>query len=256
MKNIKSLLLSTFAGVLFAGSALAAGGGDLPFQANIQPDNLKSLQNGAKLYVNYCYGCHSLEFQRYQRLVDDLQIPKEVVIENLMFTGDKIGDQMKIAMRKEDAAKWFGAAPPDLSLVARSRGVDWLFSYLKGFYKDEKRPYGYNNLVFPSVGMPHVLEGLQGVQGAVFDEHPCADDASKTCKSFAKFEQLAPGSLSAAEYDEAARDIVNFLHYVGEPDKADRIRTGVFVILFLLGLFALAYLLKKEYWKDVYPNGH
>lgn len=242
MKNLTSLIVSLFAGAgLMVGAAQAAGG-DVPLEhANIQPDNLKSLQNGAALYVNYCYGCHSLEYQRYERMANDLQLNTDVVIDNLMVTGDKIGDQMKIAMRKDDAAVWFGTPAPDLTLVARSRGVDWIYSYLKGFYKDPSRPYGVNNTVFPNVGMPHVLEGLQGLQIK-------ADGG--------KLELPNPGRMSAEEYDAAVRDLTNFLHYVGEPAKAERKFVGVFVILFLLVLFGVAYLLKKEYWKDVHGAGH
>lgn len=223
-------------------SAAFASGGDLHLEhANIQPDNIVSLQNGAKLYVNYCLGCHSLEHQRYQRLATDLQIPNDIVLQNLMFSGEKIGDQMKIAMRKDDAAKWFGAPPPDLTLIARSRGVDWVYTYLKSFYKDDTRPYGVNNTVFPNVGMPHALQSLQGLQ-AKTDGHG--------------FEVVQEGSMTAEEYDQSVRDLTNFLHYVGEPNKHERKVLGIYVIMFLLALFAVAYLLKKEYWKDVYPDGH
>lgn len=242
MKTITNLIVSLLAGAgLLIGVAHAAGS-ELPtMSANIQPDNVKSLQNGAALYVNYCYGCHSLEHQRYERMAKDLQLDTDVVIDNLMVTGDKIGDLMKIAMRKDDAAAWFGKAAPDLTLVARSRGPDWIYSYLKSFYKDESRPYGVNNLYFPSVGMPHVLEGLQGLQ-AKTDE--------------GKLELIRQGSMDPAQYDTAARDLSNFLHYVGEPAKAERKSVGIFAVLFLLVLFGVAYLLKKEYWKDVHGAGH
>lgn len=225
--------------------------------SDIQPSNLVSLQNGAKLYVNYCLGCHSLDHQRYERLARDLDLSDDIVMKNLMFTGEKIGDQMKIAMRKEDAAKWLGIAPPDLTLVARSRGPDWIYTYLKSFYKDEKRPYGVNNTVFPNVGMPHVLQGLQGLQNAVFEDEACPDDSSKKCKVFEKFEASDDqGSMKADEYDQSVRDITNFLNYVGEPIKQERKQIGIYVIMFLMVFFAIAYLLKKEYWKDVYPDGH
>ena len=240
--KITNLIVSLFAAAsLLAGTAFAAGGDAHLEHANIQPDNLKSLQNGAALYVNYCYGCHSLEYQRYERMAKDLKLDTDVVISNLMFTGEKIGDQMKIAMSKEDAGKWFGAAPPDLTLVARARGVDWVYSYLKAFYKDETRPYGVNNTVFPSVGMPHVLEGLQGLQ-------------VKT--DTGALELARQGSMTAEQYDAAVRDLTNFLHYVGEPAKAERKFVGVFAVLFLMVLFGVAYLLKKEYWKDVHGAGH
>ncbi|WP_407951162.1 cytochrome c1 [Permianibacter fluminis] len=237
-----SLFVSLVASAgLLAGAAFASGGEEHLEHANIQPDNLKSLQNGAALYVNYCLGCHSLEHQRYQRMATDLHFDTDVVIQNLMFTGDKIGEQMKIAMRKDDAAKWFGTPPPDLTLVARSRGADWIYTYLKGFYKDDKRPYGVNNTVFPNVGMPHVLQSLQGLQTRTDEGH---------------LELATPGKLNAEEYDNTVRDLVNFLNYVGEPIKAERRFVGVFVVLFLLFFFGVAYLLKKEYWKDVHGDDH
>jgi ubiquinol-cytochrome c reductase cytochrome c1 subunit len=248
MKKIFALLLAAT-----SLSAFGSGGAVHLEHANIQPDNLVSLQNGAKLFVNYCMGCHSLEHQRYERMANDLQIPNDIVIQNLMLGTEKIGDQMKIAMNKQDAAEWFGAPPPDLTLTARIRpgGPDWIYTYLKSFYRDETRPYGVNNVVFPSVGMPHVLEGLQGVQLAVFEDEPCADDAKRTCKKFSKLELLEQGQMTPEEYDTAARDIANFLTYVAEPMKAERREMGVYVLLFLLVLFALGYKLKKEYWKDV-----
>ncbi|HEX4912000.1 MAG TPA: cytochrome c1 [Permianibacter sp.] len=241
MKIITKLIVAVVAGAGFLTGAAYAAGGAPTEKAPIQPDNLKSLQNGAALYVNYCYGCHSLEYQRYERMAKDLKLDTDVVIDNLMVTGEKIGDQMKIAMRKEDAAVWFGTAAPDLTLVARSRGADWIYSYLKGFYKDPSRPYGVNNTVFPSVGMPHVLEGLQGLQVKTDD---------------GKLELASQGSMTVEEYDNAVRDLTNFLHYVGEPAKAERKSVGVFVVLFLMVLFGVAYLLKKEYWKDVHGAGH
>lgn len=242
MKKITSLFVSLVASAgLLAGAAFASGGEEHLEHANIQPDNLKSLQNGAALYVNYCLGCHSLEHQRYQRMATDLHFDTDVVIQNLMFTGDKIGEQMKIAMRKDDAAKWFGTPPPDLTLVARSRGADWIYTYLKGFYKDDKRPYGVNNTVFPNVGMPHVLQGLQGLQTRTDEGH---------------LELATAGKLNEEEYDNTVRDLVNFLNYVGEPIKAERRFVGVFVVLFLLFFFGVAYLLKKEFWKDVHGDDH
>ncbi len=236
MKKLVLGLLSCVVSVVFA-----SGDGIQLQHANVQPDNFVSLQNGAKLYVNYCLGCHSLEFQRYERLAKDLQLPNDLVAKNLMFTGEKIGDQMTIAMKKDDAAKWFGAPPPDLSLVSRSRGTDWIYTYLKSFYKDEKRPYGVNNTVFPSVGMPHVLQPLQGLQART-DEHG--------------FELVQDGSMTPDEYDSAVRDIANFLQYVGEPVKQERKVMGIYAMIFLLVFFIFAYMLKKEYWKDVYPDGH
>jgi ubiquinol-cytochrome c reductase cytochrome c1 subunit len=224
---------------LFSLAVTAAGGGDYkPHDpAHINSKDKVSLQNGAKLYMNYCMGCHSIEFSRYKRVADDLGIPEDVMKENLIFDDSKIHDLMKNAMPKKYAENWFGAAPPDLSLIARFRGADWLYNYLRAFYKDPSRPYGVNNTVFPDVGMPHVLEPLQGTQ---------------FLSEEGELELIAEGALSPEEYDNAVRDLVNFLDYVGEPIKLKRQSMGVYVLLFILVFFILAYLLKKEYWRDIH----
>jgi len=220
-------------------AAVAAGGGDYKPNdpANNHLTDNASLQRGAALYMNYCMGCHGVEFSRYKRMAEDLNIPEEVLTQNLIFDGSKPGDLMTSAMPKKNAEIWFGAAPPDLSLIARYRGVDWLYNYLRAFYKDETRPYGVNNTVFPDVGMPHVLEPLQGMQ-YLSEEGDLA--------------LISEGSLSPEEYDIAIRDLVNFLEYVGEPAKLKRQSLGVYVLLFILVFFVLAYFLKKEYWKDIH----
>jgi len=220
-------------------AAVAAGGGDYKPNdpANNRLTDNASLQRGAALYMNYCMGCHGVEFSRYKRMAEDLNIPEEVLTQNLIFDGSKPGDLMTSAMPKKNAEIWFGAAPPDLSLIARYRGVDWLYNYLRAFYKDETRPYGVNNTVFPDVGMPHVLEPLQGMQ-YLSEEGDLA--------------LISEGSLSPEEYDIAIRDLVNFLEYVGEPAKLKRQSLGVYVLLFILVFFVLAYFLKKEYWKDIH----
>ena len=223
----------------------SAGGGAHLDDADIDVSDQASLQRGAKYFVNYCLSCHSAQYQRYNRTARDLGLTEEEVKENLMFTTDKIGDTMTIAMNPVDAAAWFGVAPPDLSVIARARGVDWLYTYLRGFYIDEARPFGVNNIVFPDVGMPHVLWELQGMQKAVFTE----EDGQKV---FQKFEQVTPGTMSAAEFDNAMRDLTAFLSYVGEPIQTERKRIGIWVLLFIAVFFVLAYLLKKEYWKDVH----
>ncbi len=214
-----------------------ASGGAGYEKAHIDSSNMNSLQNGAKLYINYCLGCHSLKYQRYERMADDLQIPKDIVMKNMMFTSDKIGATMSINMPGEDAAKWFGQTPPDLSLMARAKGVDYLYAYLKGFYKDSSRPWGVNNSAFPDVGMPHALEPLQGMFAKGEDGHMV---------------RLTEGEFNDEEYDHAILDLVNFLDYVSEPMKAERIALGIKVIFFLLIFFGFAYFLKKEYWKDVH----
>jgi ubiquinol-cytochrome c reductase cytochrome c1 subunit len=224
--------------------SMAAGGGVHLDDANIDVSDNASLQRGAKYFVNYCTGCHSLKFQRYNRLVKDLGLTADEVKGNLMFTTDNIGDTMNIAMDPQDAEKWFGVTPPDLSVTARARGVDWIYTYLRSFYADEKRPFGVNNTVFPDVGMPNVLWQLQGSQKAVVTEV----DGHKVTK----LEMVKPGSMSAEEFDGVARDLTAFLSYVGEPAQLKRQAMGKWVLLFIGIFFIFAYLLKKEYWKDIH----
>jgi len=224
---------------------MAAGGGVHLDDADLDMGDQASLQRGAKYFVNYCLSCHSAKYQRYNRTAKDLGLSEDEVEENLMFTTDKIGETMTIAMDPQDANTWFGVVPPDLSVTARSRGVDWIYTYLRSFYIDESRPFGVNNLVFPDVGMPNVMWKLQGTQKAIFQEH----DGQKV---FEKFEQVTPGTMSPAEFDVAMRDLTAFLSYVGEPIQMERKRLGVWVLLFIAVFFVLAYLLKKEYWKDVH----
>ena len=201
-----------------------------------EPTDLVSLQTGAKLYVNYCLGCHSLQYLRYGGLTK-LGLTEQQVRDNLLFTAEKVGEPIKVHVDAKTAKQWFGVAPPDLSVVARSRGADWLYTYLRTFYRDPKTASGWNNAVFENVGMPHALWTLQGERG--YDREKGA------------WREIAKGALSPVEYDMAVRDLVNFLVYVGEPAAADRKSIGI-VVLFVLGiLFILTYLLKKEYWKDV-----
>lgn len=223
----------------------AAGGGAHLDDADIDLGDQASLQRGAKYFVNYCLSCHSAKYQRYNRTARDLGLTEEEVKENLMFTTDKIGETMTIAMDPQDAEAWFGVAPPDLSVIARARGVDWLYTYLRSFYVDDTRPFGVNNIVFPDVGMPHVMWQLQGMQKANFEEV----DGQQVFKGF---EQVTPGTLSPEEFDVATRDLTAFLSYVGEPIQMERKRIGVYVLIFIAVFFVLAYLLKKEYWKDVH----
>jgi ubiquinol-cytochrome c reductase cytochrome c1 subunit len=234
-------------GLGLAGTALAEGEATLD-SANTNIKNMASLQRGAKYFVNYCLGCHSAKYVRYNRLAGDLQITEQQLIDNLMFTGEHPSDTMANAMRPEDATRWFGVAPPDLSLIARSRGTDYLYTYLRGFYVDPSRPTGANNVVLRGTAMPAVLWELQGPQRAVFH----ADPEHPGQEVFERLEQIRPGELSAAQFDELARDIVNFLDYIGEPIKRDREALGIRVIGFLLVFLLIAYLLKKEIWKDVH----
>lgn len=212
--------------------------------------NTASLQRGAKYYVNYCLGCHSLKYVRYQSLIEDLGITEEQLMENLLFTAEKPTEMMDIPMAPEDAERWFGVTPPDLSLTARSRGTDWIYTYLRSFYVDESRPVGVNNLVLPNASMPHVLAPLQGYQRAVFED--TVDEQGNHHEEFVRFEPPVGGALEPEEYDEVVRDIVNFLEYVSEPVKLERQALGIGVLAFLLVFFLFAYFLKREYWKDVH----
>jgi ubiquinol-cytochrome c reductase cytochrome c1 subunit len=216
--------------------------------------NLPSLQRGARNFMQYCSGCHSLKYVRYSRIGSDLKISDKALAELLVRPGDKPTDYIKASMPAGDAQDWFGKQPPDLSLVARSRGPDWIFNFLTTFYADPaSRQTGVNNLMLPGTAMPHILASVQGVQTAVFKdvETKGADGSPTTTKEFEKFEPGVAGSLTSAQYDEFARDIVNFLQYAGDPSQLERQGLGIWVVLFLLMFTGIAYLLKKEYWKDV-----
>ncbi|GAB3011664.1 cytochrome c1 [Bowmanella dokdonensis] len=229
---------------------MAAGGSKFPLDhADIDRTDQASLQSGAKVFMNYCMGCHQTQYQRYQRTFEDLGIPLEMGQANLQFTGEKVGDYMKNAMPKESAAKWFGAAPPDLTLVARVRGADWLYTYLRTFYVDESRPFGVNNKVFPDVGMPHVLQELQGIPRETHEER-MIDGEMKS--QYVGIKSDGSGTLSPEEYDKAVLDLVNYLVYLGEPSRLQAESMGRWVLVFVLVLFVFVYLLKKEYWRDVH----
>lgn len=232
--------------IVSAGLAGAAAAQHEPVldAANTNIENAASLQRGAKYFVNYCLGCHSAQYVRYNRLAEDLQLSERQLTENLMFTGEQVFDTMAIAMRREDAARWFGIAPPDLSLIARSRGTDYIYTFLRSFYIDPERPTGVDNVVLPGTAMPHVLWKLQGTQRAVFAEHDGVQE-------FERFELVRPGELAPGDYDDVVRDIVNFLDYIGEPIKRERQQLGIRVIGFLLVFLLIAFMLKKEIWKDV-----
>jgi ubiquinol-cytochrome c reductase cytochrome c1 subunit len=228
----------------------AAGGAVKLESAHVDLSNNASLQNGAKLFVNYCMGCHSAKYVRYKQLTE-VGLTEDQVKENLMFTDGKIGDHMTIAMSEADAANWFGAPPPDLTLTARLKhgGADWIYTYMKSFYVDEARPLGVNNTVFPNVGMPHVLWQLQGVQKPVYKE---VEHGGKVEKVVDRLELVEPGSMSPEEYDAAIRDLAAFLTYISEPVKLERQAIGVWVLLFIAVFTVVAYLLKKNYWQDVH----
>ncbi|HUO79777.1 MAG TPA: cytochrome c1 [Steroidobacteraceae bacterium] len=230
-------------------ASLAEEGGAYPPAGN-DIRNHASLQRGARNFMNYCSGCHSAKYVRYNRIAKDLGIPEAELKANLMFTSEKTFETINIALRPEDAKKWFGTAPPDLSLIARARGSDYLAAFLHSFYADPSRPTGVNNTVLVGTAMPHVLAELQGVQTAVFRTVPGEGGVSKS--EFEKFELTQPGALSPEKYEDFVRDTVNFLQYIGEPVEAQRRDLGIWVTLFLLVFSAFAYLLYKEYWRDVH----
>lgn len=236
MKNLIKALAFGLATIVSV-SALASSGGVHLEHANNDLTDKESLKNGFKTYINYCLGCHQLQYQRYNRTFTDLGIEPADGAANYMYTGEKPGDHITNTMPKKEAASWFGTAPPDLTLEARLRSPDWIYTYLRSFYMDENRPFGVNNKVFKDVGMPHVLQDLQGVSS--IDEHGNISPAMG-------------GSLTAEEYDIVVRDLTNFLEYVGEPSKLEREAMGVNVLIFLFIFFIIAYFLKKEYWKDVH----
>ena len=249
MKKLISIILLSVMPVM----GMAAGGAVHLDSANNDLSDQESLQRGAKYFVNYCMGCHSAKYVRYEKVAQAAGLTEEEVKENFMFSEKKkIGEQMISSMDPADAAGWFGTAIPDLTLTARLKhgGGDWIYTYLKSFYQDDSRPTGVNNIVFPDVGMPHVLLELQGMQKANFKVE--TDENGNEHKTFESFEQVKAGSMTPEEYDDMVRDLTNFMVWASEPMKLERQRLGVYVMIFLVILFVLAYMLKKEYWKDVH----
>ncbi len=239
-----------FIAALFLPSMAKAAPASYPqYKATVDISDRASLQRGARLFVNYCMGCHSAAYMRYNRIAQDLDIDESVLQSHLMFGTDKSGDTMTIAMTRGDAEQFFGTAAPDLSVTARSRGADWLFAYFMTFYRDDSRPFGVNNLAFKDVAMPHVLWELQGIQKAVY--RTVEDIDGSTHQVIDHLELEAPGLLSSDDYRNTIDDLVNFLVYVGEPAAMQRKKIGRMVIVYLLILLAVVYLLKREYWKDV-----
>lgn len=264
MKNVVKGLIGFVAGCMVSSAAFAAGGGNVALdKAHMNMSDKASLQNGAKLFVNYCLSCHSASYARYNRVAADLDIPLNLLKENLMFTTEKTGDLMKTTMPAEDAKNWFGVTPPDLTLVSRVRKPDWIYTYLRAFYRDENSPSGWNNSLFENVAMPHAMYELQGVQhfvGKVEKEdhgagaaHAAEGDAGDyAVVGDAKFELVHEGKLSPAEFDKAMADLTAFLAYLAEPAQMQRKKLGVYTLIFLFILMGLSYLLKKEYWRDVH----
>ena len=246
MKGMRALVVMLAA---IPAAAPAAEEGFPLEHANADVSSLASLQRGARNFVNYCLGCHSAKYMRYSQLGKDLALTEDELRANLMFTGERVFDAMETAMPAEKARQWFGNAPPDLSLIVRSRGADYVYTFLRSFYADPARPTGVNNAVLPGTAMPHVLAGLQGLQRPRFEKKAGAD--GQVTEHLVGLEPGVPGELPAAAYDSFVRDIVAFLEYVAEPHKAQRLSLGVWVILFLLLFAALCRFLYKEYWKDL-----
>lgn len=260
MKRLWAVLLLVALPVL--AFAEEHGGPELE-SVDIDVSDKVAMQDGARTFVNYCMGCHGAKFQRYERVADDLGIPHDLMLEKLVFTGAKIGDHMVTGMQPAEAKVWFGAAPPDLTLVARVRGTDWLYGYLRSFYEDPARPWGVNNTVFPNVGMPNVLVGLQGRQVIGCKQIQRVEGGKKQYDpltgsplTYEACHQLTivpkTGTLTEEQFDEKVKNLVTFLAYSANPVKLQHQRIGTYVLLYLAVLFIFAYLLKREYWKDVH----
>lgn len=239
--------------ILLAPLGASAAGGAVLEPANNDVADIASLQRGARNFVNYCMGCHSAKYIRFNKLQEDLQLTDDQVQANLMFAAKKTDELLTIAMPEADAQKWFGQAPPDLTLVARSRGTDWIYTFLKSFYLDSATASGANNVVLPNASMPNVLWELQGLQDAVFIEDVSvrSDGQEVRTQHFDRFEAVSSGSMTPDEYDQFVRDLVNFLDWAGTPEQLQRERLGYWVLLFLSVLLIFSYLLKVEIWKDV-----
>jgi ubiquinol-cytochrome c reductase cytochrome c1 subunit len=250
---MKKLILTLIAALGIVTGAQAAEGGIAWDKAPNRTNDLASLQNGAKLFVNYCLGCHSAAFMRYNRL-QDIGISEQQIKDNLLFTTERVGDVMKANLDPRQAKEWFGANPPDLTLVARSRaghggtGADYLYTYLRTYYRDDTKATGWNNLTFPSVGMPHALWELQGDRRPVYTK---VEQHGHEVEVFKGWEQTRPGTLTPLQYDQAVGDLVNYLQWMAEPAQNTRVRIGVWVMLFLLMALVFVWRLNASFWKDV-----
>ena len=257
---LMAALLGAMVGLTSIGSAMAAGKAGVTDATNMNLGDKASLQRGAALFVNYCLSCHSAEYARYNRVAEDLEIPSALLTQNLMFTTEKEGDLMTTTMPADDAQRWFGVAPPDLSLVARVRKPDWIYTYLRAFYQDESSPSGWNNSLFENVAMPHAMYELQGVQRLVgkaegddaVDVDALNDgDRVLTVVGDTVFELQHSGKMTPQEFDLAMRDLTAFLTYLAEPARLQRVSIGIWTMVFLIVLMGLCYLLNKEYWRDI-----
>ncbi|MGQ3051707.1 MAG: cytochrome c1 [Roseateles sp.] len=255
MKKLIAILLATLG---LMGNAQAAGDGiEWDKFPKEKMSDMAALQNGAKLFVNYCLNCHSAAFMRYNRM-RDIGLTEADIKSNLLFAADKVGETMKVSLDPKDAKDWFGANPPDLTVIARSRanvskgsGADYLYTYMRNFYRDDTKATGWNNLAFPSVAMPHVMWELQGQRAAKFEDVTDPHDPAKKIHAFVGYEQLTPGTMTARQYDEAVADLVAYMQWMGEPAQGERFRLGVIVLIFLGFLTVFAWRLNAAYWKNV-----
>ncbi len=247
-----SQIFAAVAATLLTTSAIAAGGASYP-PSNIDRDNIQSLQRGAANFMNYCSGCHSAEYVRYNTVARGLELSEDQVIQNLMFNAEKIHETIQRSMPAEDAGRWFGNAPPDLSLIARAKSTDYVYSFLKGFYVEEASPTGVNNLYLAGTAMPNVLWELEGFKRAVFVEGEPNSEGVRPVE-FDRYETVTTGSMSAEEFDNFVRDTANFLEYIAEPVRSTRRVLGVWVLIFLGFFLIIAIMLKKQIWKDVPKN--
>ena len=251
---MKKILLSLLLTVCSFSTVLANSEGMAWDRAPNKTNDVVSLQNGAKLFVNYCLNCHSAAYMRFNRL-KDIGLTEAQIKDNLLFTTDKVGDNMKVAMDPKQAKEWFGGVPPDLTVIARTRaghngtGADYLYTYLRSYYRDETKATGWNNLAYPNVGMPHVLWQLQGERKAVFET---AHEHGHEVHVFKGFEQITPGTMTSVQYDEAIGDLVGYLQWMGEPSQNTRVQVGVWVLLFLLVFTFFAWRLNAAYWRDIH----
>jgi len=253
MKNMirpaTHFVIASIAACMLATPGFATTHGPELLKADIDPGRIPSLQRGARNFMNYCSGCHSAQYVRFNTIGKYLELSDEQLVDNLMFNAEKTFETIRAAMPAADAERWYGKAPPDLSLMARAKGADYIYSFLQSFYVQQSSPTGVDNMVLPGTSMPHVLWELQGYQKAVFSEH-VEDDV--TAMQFEGFEPLSAGMMPADDYEEFVRDTVNFLAYIAEPIRADRRKIGTWVIMYLLVFLIIAYMLKKQVWKDVH----
>jgi ubiquinol-cytochrome c reductase cytochrome c1 subunit len=255
---MKKLLLTLLAALAFGASGVHAASEGMAWDKfpKDRVTDTAALQSGAKLFVNYCLNCHSASYMRYNRL-RDIGLTEEQIKANLLFTEAKVGDTMKVTLDAKQAKDWFGAQPPDLTVIARSRsggggtGADYIYTFLRTFYRDDTRATGWNNLAFPNVGMPNVLWEMQGQQRAVFKEMKDAHDPAKVTHVFSEFEPISAGSIHPAQFNERVADLVAYLQWMSEPVQNDRVRLGVGVLLFLAVFFVIAWRLNASFWKDV-----